>query len=192
MSRSLAGVPVPATVTPSMSGDLPGGHLDADAGEESDQDGTGQEIRQEPEPGQPGQQQQPAGEQGRQPGQPNVLRRASDREPGQGRGRMAAVAESAPTTRWRDEPRTANTAIGNSSVYRPVTTGIPAIFAYPRTTGMLTAARVIPAITSAVMCDRCTGSSPPSPAAPAVGPARSVYPDPARSPPLLPWPGRAG
>jgi hypothetical protein len=36
-------------------------------------------------------------------------------------------------------------------VYGPVTTGIPAIFAYPRTTGMLTAAKVIPATTSAVM-----------------------------------------
>ena len=42
---------------------------------------------------------------------------------------MAAVAESAPTTRCREQPRTANTAIGRSSVYRPVTTGIPAIFA---------------------------------------------------------------
>ena len=43
--------------------------------------------------------------------------------------RMAAVAESPPTTRWREEPRTANTASGSSSVYRPVTTGIPAILA---------------------------------------------------------------
>ncbi len=42
---------------------------------------------------------------------------------------MAAVAESAATTRWRDEPRTANTAIGSSNVYKPVTSGIPAIFA---------------------------------------------------------------
>ena len=41
--------------------------------------------------------------------------------------RMAAVAESAATTRWRDAPSTANRAIGSSSVYRPVTTGIPAI-----------------------------------------------------------------
>ena len=42
---------------------------------------------------------------------------------------IAAVAESAATTRWRDDPRTANTAIGRSMVYKPVTTGIPAIFA---------------------------------------------------------------
>src|ERR1019366_3403864 len=56
--------------------------------------------------------------------------------------RMAAEAESAPTARWREEPRTANAAIGRSSVYRPVTTGIPAILAYPRTSGMPRAARV--------------------------------------------------
>ncbi len=49
--------------------------------------------------------------------------------------RMAAVAESAATTRWRDEPRTANAAIGRSIVYKPVTSGIPAILAYPRTSG---------------------------------------------------------
>jgi hypothetical protein len=74
---------------------------------------------------------------------------------------MAAVAESAPTARWRDEPRMAKTAIGSSSVYSPVTTGIPAIFAYPRDTGMLTAAKVKPAATSVMMLDRRTGSSPP-------------------------------
>jgi len=43
--------------------------------------------------------------------------------------RMTAVAESAATTRWRDEPRTAYTAIGRSIVYKPVTRGIPAILA---------------------------------------------------------------
>ena len=55
----------------------------------------------------------------------------------------------------------AKTAIGSSSVYSPVTTGIPAIFAYPRATGMLTAASVIPASTSPATSDRRTGSSPP-------------------------------
>ncbi len=29
---------------------------------------------------------------------------------------IAAVAESAPTTRWREDPRTANTAIGSRIV----------------------------------------------------------------------------
>ena len=43
--------------------------------------------------------------------------------------RIAAVAESAPTTRWRDEPNSANSATGRISVYRPVITGVPAIFA---------------------------------------------------------------
>ncbi len=46
-------------------------------------------------------------------------------------------------------------------MYSPVTTGIPAIFAYPRATGMLTAATVTPASTSPVTSDRRTGSSPP-------------------------------
>jgi hypothetical protein len=77
---------VPVAVTPEHVWELPGSDLDADAGEEPDQDGAGQEVRQEPEPGQPGQQQQPVREQGRQPGQPDVLRRPSGREPGQGRG----------------------------------------------------------------------------------------------------------
>ena len=40
---------------------------------------------------------------------------------------MAAVAESAPTTRCREEPSRAKTAIGMRIVYRPVMTGIPAI-----------------------------------------------------------------
>ena len=40
---------------------------------------------------------------------------------------IAAVAESAPTTRCRDEPSTAKIAIGTRIVYRPVITGIPAI-----------------------------------------------------------------
>ena len=161
MSRSLVRVLLPGGSHPEHVGELAGSHLDTDAGEESDQDGAGQEIRQEPEPGQPGQQQQPAGEQGREPGQPDVS--AADpatASPVSAAARMAAVAESAPTTRWRDEPRTANTAIGSSIVYRPVTTGIPAIFAYPRTSGMPRAASVMPASTSAGTWDRSMGSSP--------------------------------
>ncbi len=41
--------------------------------------------------------------------------------------RIAAVAESAATTRWRDEPKTANRITGSSTVYSPVTTGVPAM-----------------------------------------------------------------
>ena len=40
-----------------------------------------------------------------------------------------AVAESAPTTRWREEPKIANRKSGTTMVYSPVTTGIPAIVA---------------------------------------------------------------
>ena len=41
---------------------------------------------------------------------------------------IAAVAESPPTTRWRDEPNAANARTGSSIVYRPLITGVPAIF----------------------------------------------------------------
>jgi hypothetical protein len=39
----------------------------------------------------------------------------------------AAVAESALTERWRDEPKMANRHIGMRMVYRPVITGVPMI-----------------------------------------------------------------
>jgi hypothetical protein len=41
---------------------------------------------------------------------------------------MAAVAESALTTRWREEPKRANTSTGKNIVYSPVITGVPMIF----------------------------------------------------------------
>jgi hypothetical protein len=41
----------------------------------------------------------------------------------------AAVAESAPTTRWRDDPSRMYTNNGSTMVYNPVITGIPAIVA---------------------------------------------------------------
>ena len=41
---------------------------------------------------------------------------------------MAAVAESALTTRWREDPKNANTTTGRKSVYSPVITGVPMIF----------------------------------------------------------------
>ena len=60
----------------------------------------------------------------------------------------AAVAESAPTTSCRDEPIRANISAGSSAQYRPVWIGRPAIFAYPRLSGIAIAATVTPAITS--------------------------------------------
>ena len=106
---------------------------------------------------------------------------------------MAAVAESAPTTRCREEPRTAKTAIGSSSVYRPVTTGIPAIFAYPRTSGMPRAASVMPASTSAGTWDRPKGSSPavPEALAAALGSSERPRRSALRSPPPA-FPGGPG
>jgi hypothetical protein len=73
---------------------------------------------------------------------------------------MAAVAESAATTRWREDPRSAKAAIGSSSVYRPATTGIPAIFAYPMACGTASAASVTPARRSAGTQDHRTGRTP--------------------------------
>ncbi len=40
---------------------------------------------------------------------------------------MAAVAESAATTKCREEPNMANATSGNSAVNSPVTTGMPAM-----------------------------------------------------------------
>ena len=60
----------------------------------------------------------------------------------------AAVAESAPTTSCREEPIRANISAGSSAQYRPVWIGRPAIFAYPRLSGIAIAATVTPAITS--------------------------------------------
>ena len=68
---------------PEHVGKLPGRHLDADAGQEPDQHGAGQEVRQEPEPGQPGEQQHRPGQQGREPGQLDVAWRPGHRETGQ-------------------------------------------------------------------------------------------------------------
>ena len=40
---------------------------------------------------------------------------------------MAAVAESAATTKWREEPNSANATRGRNTVNSPVTTGMPAM-----------------------------------------------------------------
>ena len=63
--------------------ELSGGDLDADTGQEPDQYRAGQEVRQETEPGDPGEQQHPSGQQSRQPGQPDVLLRSRQGQTGQ-------------------------------------------------------------------------------------------------------------
>jgi len=62
--------------------------------------------------------------------------------------RIAAVAESAPTTSNRDAPSRANMTVGKITVYRPVTTGVWAMEVYPMVSGIATAASVAPATTS--------------------------------------------
>jgi hypothetical protein len=62
--------------------------------------------------------------------------------------KIAAVAESAPTTRSRDEPNSAKTMVGKMTLYRPVTTGVWEIEVYPMHSGIAIAARVTPATTS--------------------------------------------
>jgi len=57
---------------------------------------------------------------------------------------IAAVAESAATTKWRDEPKTANPTSGSSSVIESVTTGMPEC-GIARTCGKLIDARFTPA-----------------------------------------------
>jgi hypothetical protein len=66
--------------------ELADSHLNADAGQEPNQHRAGQEIRHEPEPGQPGEQEQPADQQGRHPGQPDVSLRPGHRQAGEGGG----------------------------------------------------------------------------------------------------------
>jgi len=75
--------------------------------------------------------------------------------------KTAAVAESAPTTRWRDDPIRAYNAIGIRIVNRPVITGVPAILVYPITSGMARLASVAPARMSVGISDLRKGSIPP-------------------------------
>ena len=117
--RAWSGCRLPAAVTPSMSGQLPGRHLDADAGQEPDQHGAGQEIRQEPRrPGRPGPaaasplassaaSPRPAGRTAWRPGH---------RQPGQrgGQDRRAVAPSPPPPPGDATSPGTANTAIGRS------------------------------------------------------------------------------
>lgn len=62
--------------------------------------------------------------------------------------KMAAVAESAATTKCLEEPNTPNANKGNKTVYKPATEGMPAIRAYPNTCGMVIEAREKPATPS--------------------------------------------
>ena len=160
-SRSSAGVLLPATVTPSMSGSCPAATRIPTPVRNPISTVRDRKFARNPSRASRASSSSPPASRAASPASRTYCGDPAAASPARAAPRMAAVAESAPTTRWRDEPKIAKTAIGSSSVYSPVTTGIPAIFAYPKDTGMLTAARVIPASTSAATSDRRTGSSPP-------------------------------
>ena len=101
--------------------DLAHRHLDADAGQEADQHRSRDEVREKAEAGQPGEEEKPAGEQRAHARQRKPLRTtpaADRRSPSEAipANMIAAVAESPPTTRCRDEPNTAKTRTGNRIV----------------------------------------------------------------------------
>ena len=108
-----------------------GEDLDTDAGQEPDEDARAEEVAQEPELEHPRQDQQAAADQRDQagPGHPFGRVRCSPEIPSPARpaARIAAVAESAPTTSRREEPSRANINVGKMTVYRPVTTGVCAM-----------------------------------------------------------------
>ena len=160
-SRSLAGVLVPVAVTPSMSGSWRAATWIPTPVRNPTRTVRDRKFARNPSRASRASSSSPPASRAASPASRTYCGEPIAANPARAAPSMAAVAESAQTTRWRDEPKTAKTAIGSSSVYRPVTTGIPAIFAYPKATGMLTAASVMPASTSAATSGRRTGSSPP-------------------------------
>ena len=160
MSRSLAGVCLPAAVTPSMSGSWPAATWIPTPVRNPTSTVRERKFARNPSLASRASSSIAPASRAASPASRTYRCDPATARPVSAAASMTAVAESAATTRWRDEPRTANTAIGSSIVYRPVTTGIPAIFAYPRTSGMPRAASVMPASTSAGTWDRSMGSSP--------------------------------
>ena len=90
--------------------------LKPDAGEKPDQHRAREEIGEESELEDPCQEQNPRGQQRHHADQRHVLLAGRHRHARYGLEKMAAVAESAATTRWRDEPKTANATSGSSTV----------------------------------------------------------------------------
>ena len=73
-------------------------------------------------------------------------------------------------------------------MYRPVTSGIPAILAYPRTSGTPSAASVTPASASGQTRERSSGSTPRSTGRPPQrGPAHRGTVEPGIGHRLTPW-----
>ncbi len=101
-------------------GELPERYLDPHSGQEADEDRSGDEVGEETEPRDPSEQQDPGGDERGEAreGEPLV---GSRLEPGHAQlaipaYRIAAVAESPPTTRCREDPSSANTIAGKRIV----------------------------------------------------------------------------
>ena len=92
--------------------DLADGDLDADAGEEADEHRAREEVREEPKADEPGDEQDRGGDQRQDPARATYCGEPVAANPARPAAMIAAVAESAPTTRWRDDPKRANSAIG--------------------------------------------------------------------------------
>jgi hypothetical protein len=90
--------------------------LDTNAGEEADKHRPRQEIGEEPELEKPRQQQQGGGEQRQRADERHVVLGAWRGHFDKPLEKIAAVAESAATTRWRDDPKTAKATSGRNSV----------------------------------------------------------------------------
>ena len=101
---------------PNMPRELPAGHLDADAGEEADEHRAREEVGEEAEAHESRQQQQRAGESASMPASATYCGEPAAASPARPATMIAAVAESAPTTRCRDEPSTAKSASGSRIV----------------------------------------------------------------------------
>ena len=96
---------VAAPLQAQHAGDLPQRDLNADPGQEPDQHGAREEVGQESQAHDARQNQENRGHQRQHAGQRQVLHPSrSDAIPTRPAARMAAVAESAPTTRCREEP----------------------------------------------------------------------------------------
>ena len=160
MSTSLAGVLLPVAVTPSMSGSCPAATWIPTPVRNPTRTVRDRKFAANPSLASRASNSIPPTSRAASPASWTHRSDPTAASPVSAAASIAAVAESAATTRWRDEPRTANTAIGSSIVYRPVTTGIPAIFAYPRTSGMPRAASVMPASMSAGTWARSMGRTP--------------------------------
>ena len=104
--------PMSATLQAEHSADLAQRDLYADSGQETDQHRARQEVRHEAQADNPCQNQKTRRHEGQNRGRATNSSVPVDAIPIGPAERVAAVAESAPTTRCREDPKIANSAIG--------------------------------------------------------------------------------